>query len=471
VSATDRTYIDKAVQSAKRQSAIADVTVFDFIREVLLTQKGEGQTGWYRQTVIRFALKFQQFTSAVMAKGLEDTSFYRYHRLVSLNEVGGDPRRFGVLPEEFHRELQERAKAWPHSLLDTSTHDTKRSEDVRARINVLSEIPALWRRNVRRWREMNADKKRIVDGSEAPSRNDEYLLYQTLIGTWSSSQPTITDPQFPERINQYMLKAVREAKQRTSWANPNSEYESALDGFVKATLSSATAKLFLEDFVPFQRNIARFGRFNSLSQLLIKLTSPGVPDIYQGNELWDFSLVDPDNRRLVDYARRQRCLDELLMSSESKDRAHTIAQELVENLETDDKDGRIKLYLTWRTLNLRKQYATLFQHGDYFPLKVMGAKANHLVAFARLQGNSAAIVAVPRLCARLLGNGATSLAQPSVWEDTKVELPPQLSKSKYRNAFTAKLMVPVKSGESGFLPATGLMADFPVALLIAGRGK
>jgi len=268
-----------------------------------------------------------------------------------------------------------------------------------------------------------------------------------------------------------MLKAVREAKQRTSWANPNSEYESALDGFVKATLSSATAKLFLEDFVPFQRNIARFGRFNSLSQLLIKLTSPGVPDIYQGNELWDFSLVDPDNRRLVDYARRQRCLDELLMSSESKDRAHTIAQELVENLETDDKDGGIKLYLTWRTLNLRKQNATLFQQGDYLPLKVMGAKANHLVAFARLQGNSAAIVAVPRLCARLLGNGASSLAQPSVWEDTKVELPPQLSKSKYRNAFTAKPMVPVKSGESGFLPASGLMADFPVALLIAGRGK
>ena len=470
VSATDRAYIEKAVQSAKRQSAIADVTVFDFIREVLLTQKGEGQTGWYRQTVIRFALKFQQFTSAVMAKGLEDTSFYRYHRLVSLNEVGGDPRRFGVPPEQFHRELQERAKAWPHSLLDTSTHDTKRSEDVRARINVLSEIPAVWRRKVRRWRELNADKKRFLDGAESPSRNDEYLLYQTLVGTWPPHEIT-AGPQFCDRINQYMLKAVREAKQRTSWANPNSEYEAAVDGFVKAILSPATAKSFLEDFVPFQRNIARFGRFNSLSQLLIKLTAPGVPDIYQGNELWDFSLVDPDNRRTVDYSRRQRCLDEMRVGAESNDRAEAIARELVENLENDDKDGRIKLYLTWRTLNLRKRYAMLFQQGDYLPLKAVGAKANHLVAFARRHGNSAVIVAVPRMCARLLVNGATSLTESSIWEDTGVELPPELSKSKYRDAFTAKLIVPEKAGGSLFLPASSLMADFPVALLTVESGK
>jgi (1->4)-alpha-D-glucan 1-alpha-D-glucosylmutase len=470
VSATDRSYIEKAVQSAKRQSAIADVTVFDFIREVLLTQKGEGQTGWYRQTVIRFALKFQQFTSAVMAKGLEDTSFYRYHRLVSLNEVGGDPRRFGVPPEQFHRELQERAKAWPHSLLDTSTHDTKRSEDVRARINVLSEIPALWRRKVRRWRELNADKKRFLDGAESPSRNDEYLLYQTLVGTWPPHEIT-ADPQFCDRINQYMLKAVREAKQRTSWANPNSEYEAAVDGFVKAILSSATAEPFLEDFVPFQRNVARLGRFNSLSQLLIKLTAPGVPDIYQGNELWDFSLVDPDNRRPVDYSRRQRCLDEMLVGAASHDRADAIVQELVENLENDDKDDRTKLYLTWKTLNLRKQYATLFQEGDYLPLKVLGAKANHLVAFARLQGSSAAIIAVPRMCARLLVNGATSPVQSSVWDDTGVELPLELSKSKYRSAFTAKLIVPERAGESLFLAASTLMADFPVALLTLESGK
>jgi (1->4)-alpha-D-glucan 1-alpha-D-glucosylmutase len=470
VSDTDRTYIEEAVQSAKRQSAIADVTVFDFIREVLLTQKGAGQTGSYRQSVVRFAMKFQQFTSAVMAKGMEDTSFYRYNRLVSLNEVGGDPKRFGVSPDEFHREIQQRAKAWPHSLLDTSTHDTKRSEDVRARIDVLSETPALWRRNVRRWREMNADKKRMVDGSEAPSRNDEYLLYQTLIGTWPP-QETTAGPQFCDRINQYMLKAVREAKQRTSWANPNLEYEAAVAAFVKAILSSTGPKSFLEDLVPFQRYVARLGRFNSLSQVLIKLTAPGVPDIYQGNELWDLSLVDPDNRRAIDYARRQRCLEELMAGADSCERVKALARELADSLGNDDNDGLTKFYLTWKTLNLRKQHASTFQQGDYLPLAVMGAKANHLVAFARREGSSAAIVTVPRMCARLLVNGATSPAQSGLWEDTRIELPPELSKSSYRNALTAELLRPEKAGESGFLRASSLLETFPVALLTVESGK
>ena len=414
-------------------------------------------------------MKFQQFTSAVMAKGLEDTSFYRYNRLVSLNEVGGDPRKFGVLPGEFHREVQQRAKAWPHSLLDTSTHDTKRSEDVRARINVLSEIPGLWRRNVRRWREMNADKKRMVDGSEAPSRNDEYMLYQTLIGTWP---PQVTaGPQFFERLDQYMLKAVREAKQRTSWANPNSEYEAAVAAFVKAILSSNGAKSFLEDFVPFQRYVARLGRLNSLSQVLIKLTAPGVPDIYQGNELWDLSLVDPDNRRAVDYASRQRCLKELMAGADSCERVKALARELTDSLGNDDNDGRAKFYLTWKTLNLRKQHTSLFQQGNYLPLAVLGAKANHLVAFARREGSAAAIVAVPRMRARLLVNGATSPAQPGLWEDTRIELPPELSKSSYRNALTAELLVPEKSGESGFLRSSSLLENFPVALLTVESGK
>jgi (1->4)-alpha-D-glucan 1-alpha-D-glucosylmutase len=471
VSDTDRAYIEEAVQSAKRQSAIADVTVFDFIREVLLTQKGAGQTGSYRQSVVRFAMKFQQFTSAVMAKGLEDTSFYRYNRLASLNEVGGDPHKFGVSPDEFHREIQQRTKAWPHSLLDTSTHDTKRSEDVRARIDVLSEIPGLWRRNVRRWREMNADKKRMVDGSEAPSRNDEYLLYQTLIGTWPP-QETTAGPQFYDRIDQYMLKAVREAKQRTSWANPNSEYEAAVAAFVKAILSSsAGVKSFLEDFVPFQRYVARLGRLNSLSQVLIKLTAPGVPDIYQGNELWDLSLVDPDNRRAVDYARRQRCLKELMAGADSCDRVKALVRELTDSLGSDDNDGRAKFYLTWKTLNLRKQHAILFQQGDYLPLAVLGAKANHLVAFARREESSAAIVAVPRMCARLLVNGATSPAQSGLWEDTRIELPPELSKSSYRNALTAELLRPEKAGESIFLRASSLLENFPVALLTVESRK
>jgi (1->4)-alpha-D-glucan 1-alpha-D-glucosylmutase len=320
---------------------------------------------------------------------------------------------------------------------------------------------------------MNADKKRMVDGSEAPSRNDEYLLYQTLIGTWPSQTTEGTGPgsEFCDRINQYMLKATREAKQRTSWANPNAEYEGAVAGFVKAILSSTSSKTFLESFVPFQRYVARLGSFNSLSQVLIKLTAPGVPDIYQGNELWDLSLVDPDNRRAVDYVRRQRCLKEMVGGVNSPERVKALARELADSVEKDDNDGGIKFYLTWRTLNLRKQHASLFQQGDYSPLTVLGAKANHLVAFARREGKSAAIVAVPRMCARLLVNGATSLAQPGLWEDTRIELPPELAKAKYRNALTTELLLPERAAGSGFLRASSLLGNFPVALLTVENGK
>jgi (1->4)-alpha-D-glucan 1-alpha-D-glucosylmutase len=313
----------------------------------------------------------------------------------------------------------------------------------------------------------------MVDGPEAPSRNDEYLLYQTLIGTWPSQTTEGTEPatEFCDRINQYMLKAIREAKQRTSWANPNAEYEAAVAGFVKAILSSATSKSFLESFIPFQRYVARLGSFNSLSQLLIKLTAPGVPDIYQGNELWDFSLVDPDNRRAVDYARRQRCLKEMLEGVNSPQRIEALARQLANSSENDGNDGGMKFYLTWRTLNLRKQHATLFQEGSYWPLTVLGAKANHLVAFARREGNSAAIIAVPRMCARLLVNGATSPAQSGLWEDTRIELPPELAKSKYRNALTTEVLLPEKAGESGFLRASSLLGGFPVALLTIESGK
>ena len=235
-------------------------------------------------------MKFQQFTSALMAKGLEDTSFYRYHRLVSLNEVGGDPRRFGVSVADFHRANQERMKDWPHTMLSTSTHDTKRSEDVRARINVLSEIPLAWRRRVRRWRDRNVSKKRNLEGREAPSRNDEYLLYQTLLGAWPLDEDRPCE-ELTSRIQRYMLKAVREAKENTSWANQNGEYETAVTEFVARLLDPSDSEQFLAEFIPFQRRIAQFGMLNSLSQNLLKLTLPGVPDIYQGEELWDFSLV------------------------------------------------------------------------------------------------------------------------------------------------------------------------------------
>ncbi len=357
-SSDDVRYIRQAVALAKWGSPAADTSIFDFITDVLLTLIAEGQDPAYVNAITTFAMRFQQFTSPVMAKGLEDTAFYRYNRLVSVNDVGSDLHRFGTTAAEFHSANQERLNSWPHTLLATSTHDSKRSEDVRARINVLSEMPALWRLRVRDWRRFNRSLKREVNDRPAPSSNDEYLLYQTLIGAWAPglsfeelSNSNWKD--FCERIENYVLKAIREAKQNTSWINRNTDYEEAVSSFVKALLTPDPKNRFLEDFMPFQRRVARIGLWNSLSQTILKLTCPGVPDIYQGNELWDFSLVDPDNRRPIDYARRRQMLACIRQSS------HTLASQTLDVLIADllktPEDDQLKLYTTWKTLCFRQQ--------------------------------------------------------------------------------------------------------------------
>lgn len=460
VSAKDRANIEQAVRIATRNSAAADTSVFDFIKKVLLTDAGKGHAEPYRKEVTRFAMKFQQFTSVVMAKGLEDTAFYRYNRFVSLNEVGGDPSKFGTAPAEFHSRMQEQVNAWPQTMLATSTHDTKRSEDVRARINVLSELPALWRKNVRRWREINRENKRQVDGQEAPTRNDEYLLYQTLVGAWpfhASQQELQTG--FCKRITDYMLKAVREAKDSTSWSNPNTEYEEAIANFVDHILKSNNEK-FLQEFLPLQSRVAQLGMFNSLSQSLIKLTVPGVPDIYQGMELWDLSLVDPDNRRPVNYVLRHQMLSEMQSwkPEELLQRLHEITGKM--------DDGRIKLYLTAKTLNLRKQHPELFQAGKYHSLNVQGPKAEHILAFARCYENKVAVIAVPRLCAQLLGD-ATSPSDASLWGDTAVEVR-AIQNAAWQNVFTGEMLLSANFSQT-FLPAANLFGKFPVALLISSN--
>ena len=337
ISASDRAYINEAVSCAKAKSQAVESSVYDFIGEILLTSRLDGRPQYYQCSVSHFAMRFQQYTSALLAKGLEDTSFYRYNRLISLNEVGGDPLRFGITAEEFHRKMEHIAQRWPNEILATSTHDSKRSEDVRARINVLSEMPLAWHRHVRGWRKLNRDKKTLSNGIEAPAANDEYLLYQTLIGTWPFGTGA-RDPgeNFIERICDFMRKAIREAKEKTNWANPNQDYESAVLRFVKSVLESEE---FRDIFLPFQRKAAYFGMLNSLSQTLIKLTAPGVPDIYRGNELWEFSLVDPDNRRPVGYNARRRALQLLKTTFESNHQATgPKARELAQNME----DGRIK---------------------------------------------------------------------------------------------------------------------------------
>ncbi len=462
VSETDQNYILEAVECAKRQSLGSDHSVFDFVQDALLLTKAESQGKIYREAVIRFAMKAQQFTSAVMAKGLEDTSFYRYHRLDSLNEVGGDPRRFGESVEGFHANMAERAKSWPHSMLETSSHDTKRSEDVRARINVLSEMPAQWGKAVRQWRELNHDKKRLVDDVLAPSRNDEYLLYQTLVGAWPMGGDPVVDDRFRDRIKAYMLKAVREAKEKSSWANPNTNYETAVTAFVDEILGPKPGNEFPPSFGAFVTSISRAGMLNSLAQTLLKLTCPGVPDLYQGTELWDSSLVDPDNRRPVDYSGRHEALQEMENWPDSAASLKPCVRDLITHM----SDGRIKMYLTWKALNLRKQQPELFSKGNYLPLNVQGPKAKHLLAFTRRYEGSELIVAVPRLGAKLFG-ADVGLSDISDWlPGTSVEVPPCATKRTYCNIFTKEQIVLEPSGQATALQAGALFANFPLALFV-----
>jgi (1->4)-alpha-D-glucan 1-alpha-D-glucosylmutase len=392
-----------------------------------------------------------------MAKGFEDTSLYRYHRLVSLNDVGADPLQFGVSPSQFHCDMQKRVQHWPHSMLATSTHDSKRSEDVRARIDVLSEMPEAWAEHVLRWRKSNSRFKRQT-ATEMPTANDEYLFYQTLIGAWplaSSSANLAKD--FSQRVTEYMLKAIREAKDATSWANPNQEYEAATADFVTAALDD---ELFLDDFVPFQRTISHFGMLNSLSQTLLKLTVPGVPDTYQGNELWEFNLVDPDNRRSVDYGMHLRLLDEIQASARfSDEQLLAYSQRLSENM----NDGRIKMYVTWRSLTLRNLFCDAFRYGDYILLQARGAYADHVLAFTRRAGHSQFVVIVPRLHVRLSGSDMRLPTGSAVWQDTVVQLPENAS--SLRNVFTGERIYPSRGDRGCDLNIASALNSFPVALL------
>ena len=465
VSEEDRRYVQQAVSAARRRSNAADLSVFDFVQRILLIDVYGSEAGWYKQAVLRFSMKFQQVTAAVMAKGLEDTAFYRYNRLISLNEVGGDPNRFGVRPEEFHRANEERLSCWPDSMLASSTHDSKRSEDVRARINVLSEIPLLWLRHLRSWRDWNRNKKRQLDGTQVPTRNDEYLLYQTLLGAWPSG--SLDDAGwniFIKRIEEYMLKAVREAKEHTSWANTNADYEKALSDFTRALLDRSTQNRFLADFAEFASRVARIGFFNSLAQTLLKLTVPGVPDIFQGNEVLQFSLVDPDNRRPVDYERNKDIFEKLRQNTEGALPAADL-KEVVSQL----SDETAKLYVTWRTLQLRKQHATLFQLGAYAALMATSSRSDNVIAFARQHEGSSVVAAVPRLCARLMSESHDTICKPEIWGDAELTVP-RNGVSCYHNLFTGECL-PVKTpgptNDVSSIRLADVFRTFPVALLLS----
>ena len=456
VSDKDQQYIEHAVTKAERKNPAISSSIFAFLRDVLLLRfpkefDEREQVEWRD-----FVMRFQQITGPVMAKGAEDTAFYVYNRLVSLNEVGGSPDRYGTPLETFHGQNIERSKNWPHAMIATETHDAKRGEDVRARINVLSELPAEWADHVRRWSRLNRKRTTVIDGQAAPDRNEEYLLYQTLIGAWpiedAGDQPS---DEFIRRIKEYMLKSCREAKENTSWISPNSPYEAGVQAFIDGILSRPQGKAFLDDFIPFQRMVSHYGMYNSLSQVLLKVCSPGLPDIYQGTELWDLNLVDPDNRRAVDFGRRIQMLKALQDAGPST----TLAWEL----SLAREDGRIKLFTLARSLAFRRKRSALFREGAYLPLEAEGEKRECVCAFERsLQGTSAVVV-VPRFLARLISGTGSVPFSKAVWGDAKLVLPDAPPGSRYRNIFTGEDLAVADGAWS--LALADVFSCFPVALL------
>ena len=348
VSEKDRQVVERAIAAAKRRNPGIEESVFNFLRDILLFRFPENLDEESRVAHTQFVLKFQQYTGPIMAKGLEDTVFYIFNRLAALNEVGGEPQQFGLSVEAFHQRAQDRQRDWPATLLGTSTHDTKRSEDVRARMVAISEVPQLWRQSLQRWRVMNRRWKKRIDDVDAPDADEEYLLYQTLLGTWPiaahGQAQKSADAEYITRIQAYMTKALNEAKINTSWVQPNDRWLGATREFVAKILGPSAKSRFLPSFLSVVEEIARLGAINSLTQVLLKLTSPGVPDIYQGNEIWDFSLVDPDNRRLIDYKLRREMLSCLTSSK---------PEELLQNW----PEGRIKIFLTQRVLRCERERA------------------------------------------------------------------------------------------------------------------
>jgi (1->4)-alpha-D-glucan 1-alpha-D-glucosylmutase len=453
----DRRFIEWAIARARRRGSTTDGPLLDFVRSMLLADTSEVDESMHEQ-VRAFAGKFQQVTAPVTAKGVEDTALYRFTRLASLNEVGGEPESFGVSPRQFHTDAQHRARQWPHEMLATSTHDTKRAEDVRARINVISEMLTLWRRSIQRWSRINRARRRIVHDLPAPGPHAEYLLYQTLLGTWPLEPlDDAAYSTYRERIEEYMVKASREAKRRTSWANVNTEYEEALLQFIRLALERREGNLFPVEVAELARRMARFGFLNSLAQTLCKLTAPGMPDIYQGNELWDWSLVDPDNRRPVDYELRRRLLADVKAWSP-------------ENLPValaSLEDGRCKLYVTFKALQFRRTNEALFRDGSYVALRASGEYATHVIAYARKLGDQLAIVVVPRLTARLLGAREMLPLGVEVWAETRVEIPARVcgTVDRLRNVLTGESVSFSGEGDERHLRLADLLTSFPVALL------
>lgn len=446
----DRACVQAVIRAAKEQAPLL-LHELNFLEKLLLLEFDDALTPTEREQWLYFVMRLQQYSGPLMAKGVEDTTLYVYNRLIALNEVGGNPDHFGISAAEFHAFNQQRRTTWRYTMNATATHDTKRGEDVRSRLNVLSEMPDEWEQRVNTWGAINRGLRSDRNGYAMPDRNDEYFLYQTLVGAFPFAEHE-REP-FVQRVKEYGIKAIREAKVHTAWLHPDDEYEVAFTTFVEKVLDPSVSGQFLESFLPFQQQVAYYGMFNSLAQVLLKIAAPGVPDFYQGTELWELSLVDPDNRRPVDFAARHQMLQALGKA------AQTDMSGLLQELLTHKTDGRIKLFLTWQGLKARATYRELFLEGDYLQLEVRGPYAHHLVAFARRQGSQVAVAIAPRFLTTLIQPGEDPLGE-AIWQETSVYLPTDAALT-WTNVITEQ---PLKINR--VLPIGDALAQFPVALLI-----
>jgi (1->4)-alpha-D-glucan 1-alpha-D-glucosylmutase len=444
-SPADRDAIMRAVRMAKRRNPGIEHSVFDFLSGTLFGHFPENLDEEGREEHMRFVLKFQQCTGPIMAKGLEDTAFYIYNRLVALNEVGGEPQVFGHTPESFHRRCRDRLRDFPFAMLATATHDTKRGEDVRMRIAAISELPDLWRKNLRRWHNLNHRAKRSIEDALSPDLNEEYLIYQTLLGTWTGGFTDRAEHSaYLERIQEYMIKAIKEAKINSSWIQPQEDWEGGVRQFLEKILRRGPNR-FVASFEPMAEQVAQLGMVNSLSQTVLKCTVPGVPDFYQGSEAWDLRLVDPDNRRPVDYDSLRRKKE----SSSDADPAELFA---------NWRDGRIKLYIIQKLLKFRAAHRALFESGDYNPVATLGAHAGSSLVFTRSLNGGVLMVAVARLT-RKVGFPPIS----DCWEDTGISVPSAHMRS-FTDILTGKQ---IPSADSIML--ADVFSTLPVAVLWSGQ--
>jgi (1->4)-alpha-D-glucan 1-alpha-D-glucosylmutase len=446
-------YIEEALAAARSRAPNVSRAYFDFVREVLLILNPPHVLVDQREARLAFVMRWQQLTGPIVAKGLEDTSLYVYHPLLSLNEVGGEPRPSNAAPlADFYAFIDSRRK-WPGSLNASSTHDTKRSEDVRARLNALSEMPFEWNEHLALWAKLNARHKDHVEGHAVPDRNEEYFLYQTLLGVWPLEQEGC--PTLLKRVQEHVLKATREAMVHTRWTRPNQPHENALLKFVARILSQDDNRDFLQDFRQFQKKVAYFGMINGLSQTLLKIAAPGVPDFYQGSELWDLRLVDPDNRGPVDFAKRAAALESIVNADASQ-----APRNFVENWH----DGCIKLYLIWKAIRFRRDHDDLFRDGEFLPLESTGAYARNLTAFLRKHGTSWALAAIPRWLSQVPAKAKREFD----WGDTRLTLPSD-SPAKWNSILTRTQSLSNSEAGGRQVMVSDLFQEFPVAFFHAER--